>query len=119
MIPAKEIKTNTASDIFLGLSINSEESFPTASFTSLMKYRVKETQGGKTAQYDDEYQLEDFNLNFTDFMTPRHIAKGSFMTEWEEFKIKEQVGNFQLNYPNTQAAAKIIQKHFGLAVSEA
>jgi hypothetical protein len=41
MIPAKEIKPNTTSDVFLGMSVNNEEQFISATFNSVMKYKVK------------------------------------------------------------------------------
>lgn len=118
LIPAKEIKPNSTSDIFLGLSMPNDEHFTTATFNSLMKYRMKETQGAKVTQYEDEYPLEDFNLTFTDYMVPQYLPKGSFVQNWDGFQTKEIAATYQLNYPNTQAAAKEIQKHFGLAVCE-
>lgn len=106
LIPAKEIKPNSTSDIFLGLSSGDDDYFPAATFNSLMKYRMKESQGGKVTQYEDEYPLEDFNLTFTDYMVPQYLPKGTFAQTWENFKAKEITANYQLNYPNTQAAAK-------------
>lgn len=88
MIPAKEIKPNSTSDIFLGLSVASDEHFIAATFNSLMKFRVKETQGSKVTQYEDEYPLDDFNLTFTDYMVPQYLPKGSFSQVWDTFKAK-------------------------------
>ena len=89
LIPAKEIKPNSTSDIFLGLSAANDEHFTTATFNSLMKYRMKETQGTKVTQYEDEYPLEDFNLTFTDYMVPQYLPKGTFAQNWDSLQGKE------------------------------
>lgn len=68
MIPAKEIKYNQTSDIFLGLEVleppeveedEEEESkyYVTGTLSSVLKYKVKEVKGTKTITYEDEYPL--------------------------------------------------------------
>jgi hypothetical protein len=43
-----------------------------------MKYKLKESQGSKVTQYEDEYPLDEFHLTFTDYMSPQYLPKGSF-----------------------------------------
>ena len=124
IIPAKEIRHNETSDIFLGLQVQEPEDeeeesrfYATATLSSLLKYKVKELKGGKVVStYEDDYPLEDNELVFSDFMSPLHLPKGSFQESWDKFGAKEQTIGFGLPYPNTQAAIKELTKHFGMAV---
>lgn len=51
-------------------------------------------------------------------MTPLFLPKGSFLQNWDNFKVKEVLLSFGLPYPNTQAAIKELTKHFGMDVME-
>ncbi|EPZ32190.1 Coatomer subunit gamma-like protein 1 [Rozella allomycis CSF55] len=81
-----ELKFNESKDIYLTFLLKNK--FPSASFTNLLKFNVKEidpdTNEPEEEGYNDEYSLEEFELNISDFVLP--IESKNFDIEFNNLK---------------------------------
>lgn len=62
------------------------------------------------ASYDDEYQIDDFELNLGDWVGTWNVGK-----KWEEMWIvmdDAEEENFQIEYKSIEAAMKGVVRHF-------
>jgi len=60
VISLKQIKSNESGSVFITVAKNPEFKMIMANVQGFLKFKVQEFSGNnKTAEYDDEYQLED------------------------------------------------------------
>jgi len=63
VVSLKQIKSNESGSVFITVAKNPEFKIIMANVQGFLKFKVQEFSGNnKTAEYDDEYQLEDVNL---------------------------------------------------------
>lgn len=120
MVLLKQIKSNETGSIFVTVAKNPEFKIIMANVQSFLKYKVQEFSGNtKTAEYEDEYQLEDFSINVTDYFKPTTIpVDKKFEHVWKNLQGSEQKASYELQYQTLEAAIKGLVKHFGLYVCE-
>jgi coatomer protein complex subunit gamma len=87
IIPVTKLATNEPGTIYASFKkTNGEGSFPSCSFTNVLKFTSKEidptTSEPEETGYDDEYQVEDLELNGSDYVVPAFA--GNFGDLWEE-----------------------------------
>lgn len=87
IIPAAKLVTNEPGTIYVSFKkANGEASFPTSSFTNVLKFTTKEidptTGEPEESGYDDEYQVEDLDLTGSDYVIPAFA--GNFSHIWEQ-----------------------------------
>lgn len=120
MVSLKQIKSNDTGSIFITIAKNPEFKIIMANVQSFLKFKVTEYSGNnKTAEYDDEYQLEDFSINVCDYFRPTTIpVDKKFELVWKNLQGAEQKASYELQYQTLEAAIKGLVKHFGLYVCE-
>lgn len=87
IIPAARIVVDQPGTIYVSFKkVNGESSFPTSSFTNVLKFLYKEidpsTQEPEETGFDDDYQVEDFDLTGSDYVVPAFA--GNFNHIWEQ-----------------------------------
>lgn len=87
IIPAAKLATDEPGTIYVSFKkSNGEASFPASSFTNVLKFTTKEidptTGEPEESGYDDEYQVEDLELNGSDYVVPAFA--GNFNHIWEQ-----------------------------------
>ena len=84
IIPAPLLKTDEPGIVFVSFKTSGDSTFTTTSFTNVLKFTTKEidpTTGEPEASgYEDEYQVEDLELNGSDYIVPAFA--GSFDNIW-------------------------------------
>lgn len=87
IIPAPKLATEEPGTIYVSFKkLNGESSFPTSTFTNVLKFTTKEidptTGEPEETGYDDEYQVEDLELVGSDYIVPAFA--GNFNHIWEQ-----------------------------------
>jgi coatomer protein complex subunit gamma len=87
IIPAPKLATDEPGTIYVSFKkIAGEGSFPASTFTNVLKFTTKEidptTGEPEESGYDDEYQVEDLELNGSDYVIPTFA--GNFNHIWEQ-----------------------------------
>jgi coatomer protein complex subunit gamma len=87
IIPAAKLATDEPGTIYVSFKKNAgEASFPSSSFTNVLKFTTKEidptTGEPEETGYDDEYQVEDLELTGSDYVVPAFA--GNFSHIWEQ-----------------------------------
>ena len=87
IVPCPKLPTNEPGIVYVAFKkTGGEHSFPTMSFTNILKFTSKEidpTSGEpEESGYEDEYQVEDLDLTGSDYVIPAFA--GSFDHVWEQ-----------------------------------
>jgi coatomer subunit gamma len=87
IVPCPKIPTNEPGIVYVAFKkTDGEQSFPTTSFTNVLKFTSKEidpsTGEPEASGYEDEYQVEDLELSGSDYVVPAFA--GSFDHVWEQ-----------------------------------
>lgn len=87
IIPAAKLVTDEPGTIYVSFRVvNGEGSLPVSSFTNVLKFTTKEidptTGEPEVGGYEDEYQVEDLELNGSDYLLPAFA--GNFNHLWEQ-----------------------------------
>jgi coatomer subunit gamma len=86
LIPIASLPTNQPGVAYVAFKNVSGATYPTCSFTNIVKFTSKEidpsTGEPEDTGYDDEYQIEDLELGGTDYVVPAFA--GSWEGVWDE-----------------------------------
>lgn len=87
IIPAPSLATDEPGTIYVSFKcVNGEGSLPVSTFTNVLKFTTKEidptTGAPEESGYEDEYQVEDLELNASDYVVPAFA--GNFNHLWEQ-----------------------------------
>lgn len=87
IIPAPVLKTDEPGTVYVSFKRTADEAtYVASSFTNILKFTLKEidpsTGEPEEGGYEDEYQLEDLDLNGADYIVPAYA--GSFENIWEQ-----------------------------------
>ncbi|KAI9769056.1 MAG: coatomer subunit gamma [Candelina submexicana] len=87
IIPAPKLATDEPGTIYVAYKRSGgDHSYPTASFTNVLKFTSKEidptTGEPEEGGYEDEYQVDNLDLSGSDYVTPAFA--GSFDHVWEQ-----------------------------------
>jgi len=87
IMQAAKLVTDEPGTIYVSFKkIGGEASFPTSTFTNVLKFTTKEidptTGEPEESGYDDEYQVDDLELTGSDFVIPAFA--GNFNHIWEQ-----------------------------------
>ncbi|KAK0661333.1 putative coatomer subunit gamma [Lasiodiplodia hormozganensis] len=87
IIPAPALKTDEPGTVYVSFKrTEGEATYVASSFTNILKFTLKEidpsTNEPEEGGYDDEYQVEDLDLNGADYIVPAYA--GSFDNVWEQ-----------------------------------
>lgn len=97
IIPATALKTNEPGVVYVAFK-NTGATFAALSFSNTLKFTSKEidptTNEPEDTGYDDEYQVEDLDLNGADYVVPAYA--GSFDNVWEQSNGDEASETLQL-----------------------
>lgn len=122
VLSINQIKTGESASIFVTLAKHPEYKIVTVSISSFLKFKITEfAADGKTkqAEYDDEYQLDDFQITVADYIQPVALpVDRSFDSVWKSLQGTEQDASYQLEYKTLDAAIKGLIKHFGMNVCD-
>lgn len=117
IIPAPALKTDEPGTIYVSFKRTAgEATYVASSFTNILKFTLKEidpsTNEPEEGGYEDEYQVEDLDLNGADYIVPAYA--GSFDNVWDQSSAGEEATEtLQLS------ALKSIQGLFPLPFSPA
>ncbi|KAI9799327.1 MAG: hypothetical protein M1825_004820 [Sarcosagium campestre] len=86
-IPVSKLNTDEPGTVYVAFKkVNGEKALPISTFTNVLKFTTKEidptTGDPEEAGYDDDYQVEDLELNGSDYVVPAYA--GSFNHIWEQ-----------------------------------
>jgi coatomer protein complex subunit gamma len=101
IIPAPKLVTNEPGTVYVSFKrLETESQFIATSFTNVLKFTTKEIDPstGEPEEgegYDDEYQVEDLDLNGADYVVPAYA--GSFDNVWEQSNGDSAVETMQLS----------------------
>lgn len=87
IIPAPALKTDEPGTVYVSFKRTAgEATYVSSSFTNILKFTLKEidpsTNEPEEGGYEDEYQVEDLDLNGADYIVPAYA--GSFDNVWEQ-----------------------------------
>ncbi|KAF4308967.1 Clathrin/coatomer adaptor adaptin-like protein [Botryosphaeria dothidea] len=87
IIPAPVLKTDEPGTVYVSFKRTADEAtYVASSFTNILKFTLKEidpsTGEPEEGGYEDEYQVEDLDLNGADYIVPAYA--GSFENIWEQ-----------------------------------
>lgn len=88
IIPAPKLMTNEPGTVYVAFKrLETESQFVATSFTNVLKFMSKEIDPstGEPEEgegYEDEYQVEDLDLNGADYVVPAYA--GSFDNVWQQ-----------------------------------
>ncbi|KAL1631852.1 coatomer subunit gamma [Neofusicoccum ribis] len=93
IIPAPALKTDEPGTIYVSFKRTAgEATYVASSFTNILKFTLKEidpsTNEPEEGGYEDEYQVEDLDLNGADYIVPAYA--GSFDNVWEQSSAGEE-----------------------------
>ncbi|KAL1644129.1 coatomer subunit gamma [Diplodia intermedia] len=93
IIPAPALKTDEPGTVYVSFKrTEGEATYVASSFTNILKFTLKEidpsTGEPEEGGYEDEYQVEDLDLNGADYIVPAYA--GSFDNIWEQSASGEQ-----------------------------
>ncbi|OMP88730.1 putative coatomer subunit gamma [Diplodia seriata] len=93
IIPAPALKTDEPGTVYVSFKrTEGEATYVASSFTNILKFTLKEidpsTGEPEEGGYEDEYQVEDLDLNGADYIVPAYA--GSFDNVWEQSASGEQ-----------------------------
>ncbi|KAF2274898.1 coatomer subunit gamma [Westerdykella ornata] len=101
IIPAPQLKTNEPGTVYVSFKrLETESQYIATSFTNVLKFTSKEIDPSTNEPeegdgYEDEYQVEDLDLNGADYVVPAYA--GSFDNVWEQAKGDSAVETLQLS----------------------
>ncbi|KAI9882749.1 MAG: serine/threonine protein kinase [Watsoniomyces obsoletus] len=101
IIPIAKLTPDEPGTVYVSFKrVQGEKSYATASFTNILKFSRKEidpsTGEAEETGYEDEYQVENLELNGSDYVVPTFA--GNFGTIWEQLKGgDEEVETLQLS----------------------
>ncbi|KAF2659262.1 coatomer subunit gamma [Lophiostoma macrostomum CBS 122681] len=101
IIPAPKLATNEPGTIYVSFKrLETESQFVATSFTNILKFTSKEIDPSTNEPedgdgYEDEYQVEDLDLNGADYVVPAYA--GSFDNVWEQSDGDQAVETLQLS----------------------
>ncbi|CBH18216.1 Coatomer subunit gamma [Trypanosoma equiperdum] len=95
----------------------SEGRYPSGTLGCRIKFALQERDGSSVAgEGEEEYPLEDFEVNVSDFITPIDLGE-CFQQKWEELRQEETCGTYALSsMRNLTAAAHELVEFFGMHV---
>jgi coatomer protein complex subunit gamma len=87
ILPAPKLSTDEPGTIYVSFrKVSGEAAFVSSTFTNILKFTSKEidpsTGEPEESGYDDEYQVEDLDLNGADYVVPAFA--GNFAHIWEQ-----------------------------------
>lgn len=101
IIPAPKLVTNEPGTVYVSFKrLETESQYIGTSFTNVLKFTSKEIDPstGEPEEgdgYEDEYQVEDLDLNGADYVVPAYA--GSFDNVWEQSNGDSAVETLQLS----------------------
>ena len=92
IIPVPKLETDKPGTAYVAFKTTAEKKFAATSFTNILRFTTKEidpsTGEPEDTGYEDEYQIEDLELNGADYITPAFA--GSFDEVWEALEAGEE-----------------------------
>lgn len=102
IIPIAKLTPDEPGTVYVSFKrVQGEKSFPVASFTNVLKFSRKEidpsTGEAEETGYEDEYQVENLDLNGSDYVVPTFAS--NFSNVWEQVgkSGEEEVETLQLS----------------------
>jgi coatomer protein complex subunit gamma len=117
-IPVPLLKQDEPGTVYVSFARPAGESFTAATFTNVLKFTMREidpTNGEpEEGGYEDDYQIEDLDLNGADYVLPAFA--GSFDTVWNALDGKEEAEEtLQLSAAKgIQEAVELLVKTLGM-----
>ncbi|KEG12437.1 putative coatomer gamma subunit [Trypanosoma grayi] len=91
-----------------------EEQFPSGPVECRFKFAMQDDDGDE--EDEEEYPLESFDINVSDFITPVNL-RGGFDTQWDTLQGEETTGTYSLSsMRNLTVAARELVEFFGMYV---
>ena len=119
-IPAPLLKQDDPGTVYVSFARPEAEKFPTASFTNVLKFTLREidpaTGEPEEGGYEDEYQVEDLELTGPDYVLPAFA--GSFDHIWSSLAEGEGGEAEEVEETLQLSAAKSIQEAVELLVKQ-
>ena len=116
-IPVSRLATNEPGTVYVSFKKTSDNAYPVASFTNILKFTSKEidptTGEPDPSGYEDEYQVEDLELCGSDYVMPAFA--GNFDHLWEQTGANGDEASETLQLSNTKSIAG---KFFQFSISE-
>ena len=114
IVPITKLTTEEPGTVYVSFRrTQGEASFPVTSFTNLLKFTRKEidpsTGEAEETGYEDEYQVEDLELNGSDYVVPTFA--GSFNHIWEQVGASGEEEVETLHLSSVKSIAGTVPRH--------
>jgi coatomer protein complex subunit gamma len=107
VVPVAKLGTDELGTVFVSFKKIGESPYPITSFTNILKFTSKEidptTNEPDESGYEDEYQVEDLELQGSDYVMPAFA--GSFDHVWEQTGAHGEEASETLQLSSTQSIA--------------
>jgi len=107
VVPVAKLGTDELGTVFVSFKKFGESPYPITSFTNILKFTSKEidptTNEPDESGYEDEYQVEDLELQGSDYVMPAFA--GSFDHVWEQTGAHGEEASETLQLSSTQSIA--------------
>ncbi|KAI9669546.1 MAG: coatomer subunit gamma [Caeruleum heppii] len=107
IIPISKLKPNEPSTAYVAFKKTGSDPFPVSSFSNVLKFTVKEIDpsSGEPEEegYEDDYEVEDLEINGSDYVIPAYA--GSFSHIWEQVGAKGEEAEETLQLSSIKSIA--------------
>lgn len=122
IVPCPKLSTNEPGIVYVAFKkAGGEHTFPTTSFTNILKFTSKEidptTGEAEEAGYEDEYQVEDLDLTGSDYVVPAFA--GSFDHVWEQTGANGEEASETFQLSNVKSIAGELSLHTPISICHA
>eukprot|EP01017_Pseudomicrothorax_dubius_P028770 TRINITY_DN3444_c0_g1_i1.p1 TRINITY_DN3444_c0_g1~~TRINITY_DN3444_c0_g1_i1.p1 ORF type:complete len:808 (-),score=249.76 TRINITY_DN3444_c0_g1_i1:153-2516(-) len=118
---AELIRPDQTGSIFISIAKNPELRIILTKANCYLKYVVCETnsRGEITNSYDDEYMIDDIEINAADYLRPLVLPNKTFKREYEKYVSAVELSqSFMLGFKTLESAIKALIQHFGMYVCD-
>ncbi|KAL8924829.1 MAG: hypothetical protein Q9172_002493 [Xanthocarpia lactea] len=107
IIPVAKLPTSQPGTVYVSFKKMGDSPYPITSFTNVLKFTSKEidptTGEPDDSGYEDDYQIEDFELSGSDYVLPAYA--GSFDHVWEQTGANGDEASETLQLNNSKSIA--------------
>ncbi|KAL8862233.1 MAG: hypothetical protein Q9178_001241 [Gyalolechia marmorata] len=107
IIPVAKLPTSQPGTVYVSFKKMGDSPYPITSFTNVLKFTSKEidptTGEPDDSGYEDDYQIEDFELSGSDYVLPAYA--GSFDHVWEQTGANGDEASETLQLSNSKSIA--------------
>lgn len=119
------IKFGEVRFVYVVMARDSEVEHPSCKISQKLTFTITEIDvdtEDEIGSYEEDYSVQDVQLQTSDFMKPEILPSGQFKDYWESLgsntKVAEIVQTYQLPFKSMEDAVEGVTRQFGMAVCD-